>query len=209
LTTIIAAGLGWYVARVRPHERAVESILDRGGWVAYGYFEMSSDALQNIVRRETYNAWRGLVGNVTVVNVGGGDSKQGDAICRQLAKLKAIREAYLQPMGITDAGLENFGCLKNLKTLALSDAMITDAGLRHLSGLPRLESLLLDNTGISDAGIEELAKLKTLKYLDISHTNVTEQRVKELQQALPECKIIWLRSPTGFYGRKAELLRIP
>src|SRR5487761_1166349 len=172
LTAVVAAGLAWYVTKVTPQERAVDCILAEGGWVAYGDFEIRSDALQHIVRRDNHNVWRGFFAAPTVVSLGG-DDVDGDALCAQLARLASLREAYLDRMGISDAGLENLAGLQRLRDLSLRGSKITDAGLHHLPDLSHLEYLDLSETGVSDAGLAELAKLRSLKQLSLVDTGVT------------------------------------
>ena len=71
-----------------------------------------------------------------------------------------------------------------------------DAGLEHLKGLPDLEWLELYDTQVTDDGLEHLKGLTKLEYLDLYRTHVTSQGVQELQEALPNCEILWSPSPT-------------
>jgi hypothetical protein len=188
LTAIFAAGLGWYVARVRPQEQAVTAILNAGGCVLY-------DGLESDAHAKPFGSdrglWRRTFGSVTYVSLHGRGSTDGNAICARLAKLPAIRVGHLSSLGIKDSDLADLRLLNRLEMLGLEDNPLTDAGLRHLSDLPGLKTLDLSRTNVSDAGIEEIAKLKSLEFLDVSETSVTEQGVEELQLAAPKCRVFW------------------
>ena len=67
--------------------------------------------------------------------------------------------------GITDAGVEHFKGLKQLRTLDLGFTGITDAGIEHLKGLTQLYTLNLSHTWVGDAGLEHLKGLTELRTL--------------------------------------------
>jgi hypothetical protein len=50
---------------------------------------------------------------------------------------------------------------------------------------------LLPYTKVTDAGLKHLAGMKRLPHLDLRHTQVTESKVAELQNALPNCRLIF------------------
>ncbi|MGA2253866.1 MAG: hypothetical protein ABSG53_04320 [Thermoguttaceae bacterium] len=79
---------------------------------------------------------------------------------------------------------------KDLTRLELSvDA--TDAELIRLSEFGRLKSLSLRNTKITDAGLQYLKRLTQLQTLDLRGTNASIKGIKKLQQALPNCEIVY------------------
>ncbi|HVW36039.1 MAG TPA: hypothetical protein VHB99_02000 [Pirellulales bacterium] len=188
LTAIIAAGLGWYVGRIRPQEQAVTAILEAGGCVLYDGSE--SDAHSKLLRPDN-NLWRRTFGFATYVSLHGRRPTEGHAICAQLAKLSALRVAHLNSIGIQDADLTNLRLLMCLEMLGLDGNPLTDAGVKHLLNLPRLRTLDLSRTNVSDSAIVEIAKIKSLEFLDVSETSVTEQGVEELHRLMPECRVFW------------------
>ena len=68
---------------------------------------------------------------------------------------------------------------------------VTDAGLENLEGLSRLRKLRLCGANITDSGLESLHGLKQLQEVHLLCPQVTAGGVKQLQEALPNCKILW------------------
>jgi hypothetical protein len=163
LTAIIAAGLAWYVGRIRPQEQAVTAIEEAGGMVSYAGSTPVNDPPAGI------DAWRRSFGEVRLVWVKGNGSARGDAICAHLACLKALRYVDLESMQISDADLAQLAKLTDLEVLYLNGNPITDEGLRHLAALPRL------------------------RWLDLGGTKVTESGVATLRRSLPNCTIYWAK----------------
>lgn len=120
-----------------------------------------------------------------------GDTKFTDAGLQYLKGFTQLRYLYLGGSRITDAGLEHIEGLSQLQRLELYVTPVTDAGLEHLNGLPQLTQLAILHTEVTDAGIEHLKGLTQLQSLILYRTRVTDAGVKKLQQALPNCKIIW------------------
>ena len=138
-----------------------------------------------------------------------------DAALRNPNWLRHLKRLSLNNTLITDAGLSALNGLNHLQLLWLNETAVSDAGLAHLAGLIGIESLGLNKTEVTDAGLVHLQKMKGLKYLLLGHTQVTDaglQHLKgfselkglslvdspvtaagvaELQEALPDCQIIF------------------
>lgn len=91
---------------------------------------------------------------------------------------------------------EHLEKLPTLGNLILADTKITDAGLEHLVGLTNIEALDLRCTEITDAGLDYIKGLTSLKRLLLKNTHVTDEGVKKLREALPNCEIERLPTPT-------------
>ena len=105
---------------------------------------------------------------------------------RELSLFPNLREIYLSNNQITD--LQDLAALSNLEVIILSDNHCTD-----VSGLSTLHKLrFLDLSGNPELSeISDLHTLTSLETLILSDTSVTENAVQQLQQALPECNIIY------------------
>ena len=57
--------------------------------------------------------------------------------------------------------------------------------------MPYLTYLNLVSSKVSDAGIETIASIKTLEEVYLWNSKVSEKGVKTLQNALPNCKIVF------------------
>lgn len=111
---------------------------------------------------------------------------------QSLEKCSDLRVLNLVGMkGIEGWGLGRLSNLSNLKRLILSHTGITNDALKHLSLFTGLKELNLDNTNVDDGGVEYLEVLENLKLLELRGTAISEQKRKELEEALPECNIIW------------------
>ena len=64
-------------------------------------------------------------------------------------------------------------------------------GESTLKGLSKLNSLYLDSAQVTDVGLEHLKGLTKLEHLDLRSPRVTDEGVKKLQQALPNCEILY------------------
>jgi hypothetical protein len=136
-----------------------------------------------------------------------------DAGLEHLVSLKHLGSLDLENTSVTDSGLEHLAahelwslCLKgtpvtddglfhihpnNLLGLDLGNTRVTDAGLAHLRQFDQLQGLSLSGTAITNAGIACLEALTRLRHLDLRGTDVTDDGVKNLQQALPNCEIVY------------------
>ena len=74
---------------------------------------------------------------------------------------------YREPTCIRDGDLAVFKPLRTLEVLSIHCRNVTDAGLNHLQSLARL------------------------RRLDLIGTQVTPEGIKKLQEALPNCKIVY------------------
>lgn len=164
---LVSIGMSWLgvkLERARRQREAVRVVRAAGGYAWYDY------EWEDRFAEPPVPGWlRGLVGDdffdVVAVTVWRGDFGDDEMIyLRRLTKLEMIGICYAQ---ITDAGLEYLEGLTNLTDLILTDTQITDAGLKHLEGLTSLHSL------------------------DVRSNQVTPEGVANLQEALPECEIVY------------------
>jgi hypothetical protein len=114
-----------------------------------------------------------------------------DAGLEHLVGLTRLEWLGLVGTQVTDDGLEYLKGLTNLEWLTLDDTQVSDGGLENLKGLTQLEILWLSSTRVTDTGLQHLKGLTKLEYLNLHGTQVTSQGIKELQEALPNCEIIW------------------
>ena len=73
---------------------------------------------------------------------------------------------------------------------------VGDSVLEDVIGLTSLKVLDLSCTQVTDAGLEEVKGLANLECLNVYNTQVTFQGSNELQEALPNCEILWSPPPT-------------
>ena len=118
-------------------------------------------------------------------------TKVTDAGLEHLKQFSQLRELRLDATKLTDAGIEHLKGLSQLQGLCLHGGETTDASLEPLKGFNRLQSLDLMFTEVTDAGLEHLKGLSQLQKLWLNDTNVTDEGVKKLQQALPNCVIVY------------------
>jgi hypothetical protein len=91
--------------------------------------------------------------------------------------------------GVSDAGLETVGELRNLVRLDLSGTAVTDSGVGSLGALSRLESLNLHDTAVTDAGLGGLGELPRLRRLYLWRTATTGDGVEALATAHPDLEV--------------------
>jgi hypothetical protein len=115
----------------------------------------------------------------------------GDSGLAQLGHLSGLSKLNLYTTRVTDAGLDHLQALKSLTWLNLDNTPVSDAGLAKLEPLVQLEFLHLGRTQITDAGLKSVMKLTKLTKIHVTHTKVTAEGVKRLQQALPQCTVLW------------------
>ena len=102
-----------------------------------------------------------------------------------------ISHLDLSRTSVTDSVLGEVKKFNNLTWLNLKDTSITDRGIQSLSKMPYLTYLNLVSSKVSDAGIETIASIKTLEEVYLWNSKVSEKGVKTLQNALPNCKIVF------------------
>lgn len=122
-------------------------------------------------------------------------TKIGDTGLDDLKELPNLKHLHLDSTEITDVGLEKLRCLPDLEGLKLSSTEISDAGLEDVGALSNLKYLHLSSTEITDRGLKHLGGLQSLESLALLQTQVSEEGVKELQQALPNCEILYRELP--------------
>jgi hypothetical protein len=91
-------------------------------------------------------------------------------------------EVDLGSVGVTDAIMEKFKGLNDLKHLNLGAGKVTDAGLAPVAGMTELESLVLDFCPITDDGVATLSGLKKLKYFNVDNTTLTDKSMDTVAQ---------------------------
>jgi hypothetical protein len=114
-----------------------------------------------------------------------------DRALTDLSGLRSLRSLNFAGTQITDTGLAQVSELTTLDRLNISATRITDVGLERLHGLTNLELLFLFETQVTDEGLQHLDGLTKLKKLDLCGTAVTDEGVRRLQQALPNCEIVY------------------
>ena len=205
LTFLVAIACSWLTVTIRDQRKqgAVAKEIERDGrvtvseptWlgrllrddslvtvtsVNFSFGEAPTDA--DLARLEELTGLRELV----IMS-----SKVTDAGLVHLRGLTQLQDMWLENTQVTDAGLVHLDGLSRLQMLMLRYADVTDAGLAHLKELNQLRTLGLDKTQITDAGLVQLYGLNQLVWVDLSGTKVTDQGVKKLQQALPNCQIVF------------------
>ena len=190
---LVSIGMSWLgvkLERARRQREAVRVIEGAGGSVLHDY---GSDGTFD---ESSVPKWAPeLLGDdffFDVVYVWLWDDRAfGDDEASHLKALTNLDFLVLCGTQVTDEGLEHLEGLGSLRVLALSNTQITDAGLKHLEGLTNLTALELANTQVSYAGLKHLEGLTSLEYLNLTGTQVTLEGVEKLQEALPNCEIIY------------------
>lgn len=195
----IACALGWYAARVRPQQAAVDAIFDCGGSVFYalpnggvaGWDGSDGTRIRTLVAHSSGSShfWRDFYDEVLQVDFH--KMPVDDAICRHLACLPKLRRLSLGSNPISDVGAAHLAGLYELRTLVLDKTEIGDSTLRHLKGLKKLTCLLLDETNITDDGLRSLYGLRQLDTLTLIETETSEEARAQLREALPQCNVIF------------------
>ena len=84
-----------------------------------------------------------------------------DTHLRYLKDLPTVRKLWLSP-NISDQGLLELKCLKDLQMLYLSYSRITDNGFQALQQLSSIRELYVDNTQVTDVGLRALSGMRQL-----------------------------------------------
>ncbi len=170
-TASIAAGLGWYEETIWPQQRAVNEIVQAGGFVSYDVLP-KSNALNCIPR------WRSVHGDDShfwldcrhhVLTAFASDAGDPHELCRRLVELP------------------------KLHTLGLSGTRFNDEDLEPISTMAEMFDLDLGQTSVTDQGVQKLARLSKLELLELPST-ISGAALEQLQKALPQCTITRLRA---------------
>jgi hypothetical protein len=177
--TLAGCGFGWFglkVQEARRQQAAVAATERLGCDVGYDYqFDSQGDFVPN----------QTLPGPVWL------HSLLGDDFFRKVYSVRGFYFFRRKDRPFIDADLELVKELTTLKVLYLWGTKVSDAGLANLQGLTRLEELDLRCPHVSDAGLDYLKGLTQLKELRLYDTQVSDGGVAKLQQALPNCNILW------------------
>jgi len=98
-----------------------------------------------------------------------------------------MRRHFTNYVAAVDLSPHNFAAKKRRGTVLPVD----DEALRVVRKLPKLRSLDLRDTCVTDAGLGHLKGLSQLETLVLTNTRVTAEGIRRLQQALPDCRVIW------------------
>jgi Leucine-rich repeat (LRR) protein len=109
------------------------------------------------------------------------NQKVTDADLERFKGLTNLKDVQLSDTQITDAGLAHLGALPNLMHLHLGGTKVRGAGLVHLKRLPKLTTLALYRTKINDEGLEHLQGLTTLTFLNLTDTQVSDAGIEHLK----------------------------
>ena len=93
---------------------------------------------------------------------------------------------------VSDVDLVHLSPFRNeIDVIGLEGTSITDDGLGQFVEFPKLDNIDLTSTSTTDRGLLHLARIKTLKYVHLENSHVTSKGIAALQNALPECEIVW------------------
>ena len=124
-----------------------------------------------------------LSGKKTLVTLDLGHTQTSDLT--PLSELTGLIQLGVAENPIRD--ISPLAGLIRLQILHLAFTHVSD--LAPLVGLERLEALSLDATNVKD--LTALAGLKNLRTVQVTGTPVSEEQVKLLQNALPNCTIVF------------------
>lgn len=209
IASVAFGGLGYKMRRAKQQQEAVQMISKLSGWVRYDYqydadlhrfhthdLPPGPEWLRNVFGIDFFS-------NVTYANLGFqepatglryigtltelrtldiSDADIGDLDMKNLHGLKHLQDLIMwRGKRISDAGLEPFAGLTELKRLLLTDSKVKGDGLKYLEGLSKLRMLRLDGNPLNDEGLKHLEGLKSLEVLDLPATNVTDVGLSHLR----------------------------
>jgi len=212
LVLFTGGGLGWVIHRARVQRDAVATIRRAGGEVAYSW-QWSKGAPVFPRPKPPWPDWvRRILGpdlldTATYVRLQG--AQCDDEALRAACRLPWLEELFVVDTGVTDAGAEDLGQLKNLRSLDLRLNRITARPLRHiggmtelrelklamrlspvplrdedmafLRGLTKLESLMLPSADLTDGWLVYIEDLKSLKALQLYDMAITTDGLHHLR----------------------------
>jgi hypothetical protein len=182
--------------RARKQKEAVEAIEEAGGYVHYDYecdyyeqFDSASDFLQAKRPKSPWPIWlRPILGDDflhSVVEV---------ALVPRLLYGFSSLSSYDPPIGgplVTEGDLDLLQRFPRLRRLSIDHKLLTDSAAQKLAMFSELRYLSLEATGITDDGLEHIGGMTNLRELWLYETEVTPEGVKKLQEALPDCEIVY------------------
>jgi serine/threonine protein kinase len=124
-----------------------------------------------------------------------------DAGVRLFKDCKKLTNLALSFTQVTEAGLATFRGCEDLSTVALFHTQIGDAGLVHFKDRKSLMTLNLGVTKVTDNGLVHLRGCQNLVSLDLRKTRVTAGGVADFTERMPQCKIMWDRTPFELPGK--------
>ncbi len=208
--TLLAIGMGLFVAPAHRQRRAVAAIEKAHGKVVYavesadhGFFQ-APQWLRDFLGDDYFKSVEEVELRMSKIDDAGleilkdlpslkyldlHEAPITDAGLEHLKDMTTLQELHLGGTKIGDAGLAHLKRLTGLVRLDLTGTKISSAGLKNITGLTAPHSIWLTNTQIDDAAVEHLKGLSTLQSLWIDETNVTAAGVTKLRTALPHCFI--------------------
>ncbi len=118
-----------------------------------------------------------------------------------LAQLKAIgghiRSISLWNRNLQANTLSVISEFTNVRELHLNQSNVASGDLSQLAKLKRLHVLNLHGTAVDDSAIPVLSQMRHLRKLFIADTRIDQEGVRSLQEALPNCEILWMDPETG------------
>jgi hypothetical protein len=173
LTSLIAAGLGWYQHNKQVHDREMNFVPKDIGSPSRRYATL--DYRGPIwLRKLGGHVHFPILYRVSVAHLSWNDDQVLKRQMRELEGLSSLESLSIGGMFITDAGLEGLRKLPQLRDLTVCSSGMTDAGLAHVEGQGNLRTLSLARTGITGAGLKHLKELKQLEILDLDYTDVDD-----------------------------------
>jgi hypothetical protein len=170
--------LAWQMQRARRQWEVVEGIAAAGGKVRYDY------------QRDRFfpDTARGSLARPRPPGPPWLQRLLGDDFFCDVAEVDYRRSGGIQE---SVTGLQHLRDLNGLTHLSFRGTQITDLKLTHVQELADLRLLQFDNTPITDAGLKRLHGLTRLEVLFLRGSRVTDEGVRKLQQAIPDCEIIY------------------
>ncbi len=153
------------------------------------------DSLKRLSLRDTALVGTGLAhvaDKRTLTHLNLSQTMLGDAALESIQSLENLVRVELRQTQVGDQGLAILGKLPQLQYLDVANSRVTDAGIAQLAATGKLETLILTmNLGVTDASVEQLSGQAALKMIDISQTGVSKDGATRLQNALPECRVVY------------------
>lgn len=191
--------------RHRSEQRAIESIIERGGkirvdaggpkWLRDRIDDDHTEVFDRATRVQLTGPTvadgdaveLGTLTELTELNLN--LTRISDDTLARLDGLQSLTELYLSQTPVGDAGVAHLSGLINLRCLDLTGTRVSDTGLRHLRGLKNLAILSLGRTRVTSAGLAELSGLTAIVRLDLAGTQVGNEGLAHLT-SLPNLEIL-------------------